>query len=444
MNYIGPPVMTPPTSPSRSMTTIGAAALALVAAVLVSFAPAEAQTSSTTSSTTSTTTSSTGSPTGSSSTSTTAPPTTLVPPPTTEPPPEPPEEQPEEDAEPAEVPQDDVEVPEDDGPSQEDPLDPYLEEVARLQEELVQKALLQAQEARALVAVQVETLTARAADLEARLLDLKVKERAAVRRYQEARALLKRRAVASYVGGPVSPINEVLQAEDFGELTRRLELLSAVVSADRRRTDAYDKARRAVGAELKRVVSELEETRAGLEVAQALLDGAQEELLARETQASVTSAGASLAAAGFRFPVAGPHSYSDTFGAPRMFGTAYAHLHQGADIFAPSGTPLVACERGVLIKVGTDVLGGTKLWLVGASGTRYYYAHLSGYAEGVEEGKVVDVGDVVGYVGNSGNAVGTPAHLHFQVHPGGGPAINPTPLLRIVDDATAQYHGNPE
>lgn len=414
----------------------GAASLAvlLAAVTLVSFAPAAAQTTSTTSSSTTTT-----APEEGGSTTTSAPPLTL-PPPTTTPPPEPPPEQPEEDAEPAEVPAEEVQVPEASGPPPEDPLAPYLEEVARLQQELVQKALFQAQEARALVAVQVETLTARIAELEGQLLDLEVEERAAVKRYQAARGLLRRRAVASYMGGQVSPINEVLQADDFGDLTRRVELLGAVVTADRRRSDDYNRARKAVTSRLKAKVKELDEARAGLEMAAALLQGAQDELLAREVQAGVASAGASLAAAGFRFPVAGPHSYTDTFGAPRMFGTAYAHLHQGADIFAPSGTPLVACERGVLIKVGTDVLGGTKLWLVGASGTRYYYAHLSGYADGVVEGKVVELGEVIGFVGNTGNAVGTPSHLHFQVHPGGGPAINPTPLLRLVDDATAEYY----
>jgi murein DD-endopeptidase MepM/ murein hydrolase activator NlpD len=138
------------------------------------------------------------------------------------------------------------------------------------------------------------------------------------------------------------------------------------------------------------------------------------------------------------FPVAGPHSYSDTFGAPRMFGTSYAHLHQGTDIFASSGTPLVAVERGVVFSMGSDVLGGTKLWLQGASGTKYYYAHLSAFAEGMASGTVVSAGDVVGFVGNTGNAATTPAHCHFEVHPNGGPAVNPYPLLKIVDDAQKQ------
>lgn len=137
------------------------------------------------------------------------------------------------------------------------------------------------------------------------------------------------------------------------------------------------------------------------------------------------------------YPVAGPHTFTDTFGAPRMFGTPFAHLHQGTDVFAAEGTPLVAIERGVLVRVGTDVLGGTKLWLIGASGTRYFYAHLSAFALGVVEGKAVEVGELVGFVGNSGNARGTSPHLHFEVHANGGGPINPYPLLRMIDQGSA-------
>ena len=89
----------------------------------------------------------------------------------------------------------------------------------------------------------------------------------------------------------------------------------------------------------------------------------------------------------------------------------------------------------MITKVGTDRLGGTKLWVIGESGTTYYYAHLSAFADGVADGVLVEAGTIVGFVGNTGNAATTPSHLHFEVHPGGGPAVDPTPIVKAVDDA---------
>jgi murein DD-endopeptidase MepM/ murein hydrolase activator NlpD len=237
------------------------------------------------------------------------------------------------------------------------------------------------------------------------------------------------------MGSPASPINQILDANDFNDLARRFELLQAVVRSDKARIAEYDAAREAAGNELQGVVAKLDASRSALLVAGTVLEGADSQLLAKQIQVAAVKAGGAVVGGGFVFPVGGPHSFSDTFGAPRLFGTAYAHLHQGTDVFAAPGTPLLAVERGVLIRVGTDILGGTKLWLVGASGTRYYYAHLSAFAEGVTEGMPVKAGDVIGFVGNTGDAQGGATHLHFEVHPGGGPAVNPYPLLKIVDDA---------
>jgi murein DD-endopeptidase MepM/ murein hydrolase activator NlpD len=103
------------------------------------------------------------------------------------------------------------------------------------------------------------------------------------------------------------------------------------------------------------------------------------------------------------------------------------------------GTPLLAAERGVLDNIGTGTLGGIKLWVVGESGTHYYYAHLIAYAEGIHEGMVVEAGDVIGYVGNTGNAISTPPHLHFEIHPDGGEAIDPYPLLHAVDQVDGRH-----
>jgi murein DD-endopeptidase MepM/ murein hydrolase activator NlpD len=126
------------------------------------------------------------------------------------------------------------------------------------------------------------------------------------------------------------------------------------------------------------------------------------------------------------FPVAaapGTH-YRDDWGEPRSGG----RTHQGNDLFGPEGTPLLAVEDGTIAKAYVDPLGGNAVTLRGASGTSYYYAHLSSFA--VKAGDRVRAGDKVGTLGKTGNAQGTPPHLHFEVHPGGGPAVDPYAYLR--------------
>jgi len=147
-------------------------------------------------------------------------------------------------------------------------------------------------------------------------------------------------------------------------------------------------------------------------------------------------AGSEVFVSGVVFPIGGPHNLPliDSFGFPRMTGTPDEHWHEGIDLFAPRGTPLVAAERGLVTRIGSGRLGGLKLWLVGESGTEWYYAHLDSFAEGLHDGQIVEAGDLLGYVGNTGNAVGTPPHLHLQMHPDGGRPVNPYPLLKTVSD----------
>ena len=150
---------------------------------------------------------------------------------------------------------------------------------------------------------------------------------------------------------------------------------------------------------------------------------------ALEMQVAVHVAGSQLFVAGFTFPVGDPYMFIDSFGFPRMSGTSFAHWHEGADIMAPQGTPLYAVENGVIDNVGTGTLGGIKLYVVGDSGTEYYYAHLAGYAPGIANGTRVAAGDLVGFVGTTGNAQGGSPHLHFEIIPDGENSINPYPIL---------------
>lgn len=125
-------------------------------------------------------------------------------------------------------------------------------------------------------------------------------------------------------------------------------------------------------------------------------------------------------------PVQGPVSFVDSWGAPRSGG----RFHEGVDMIAARGTPVVAIYRGTVIRMRNSPLGGITLWLRDANGDEHYYAHLEGYAPGIVEGMAVEEGTLLGYVGSSGNAPDYLPHLHFEYHPGGGGAVNPYPLVK--------------
>jgi len=132
--------------------------------------------------------------------------------------------------------------------------------------------------------------------------------------------------------------------------------------------------------------------------------------------------------AGMVCPVSAAIRHSNDWHAPRSGG----RQHQGNDLFAPAGSVLVAIEDGVVDKVtNTDTgLGGITLWIKGRSGTRWYYAHNARNL--MQVGASVTVGQPVAVLGNTGNARTTPAHVHFEMHPGGGAAANPYPLLATL------------
>lgn len=114
----------------------------------------------------------------------------------------------------------------------------------------------------------------------------------------------------------------------------------------------------------------------------------------------------------------------DTWGAARAEGRE----HEGTDIFAQRGTPIYASIHGYVVRTGYGELGGNFVTVMGAGGRRYYYAHLDSVAVGIEGGEEVFKDTVVGFVGNTGNASGTPPHLHLGVYEN-REAINPFPLL---------------
>jgi peptidoglycan LD-endopeptidase LytH len=125
-------------------------------------------------------------------------------------------------------------------------------------------------------------------------------------------------------------------------------------------------------------------------------------------------------------PIGAPNGFIDSWGFPRSGG----RRHQGVDMFAAYGMPLYAVADGVISRVFNNRLGGLSIDLIDDRGDRYYYAHLS--ATHVVGGQRVVAGQVIGSNGDSGNARGTPPHLHWQYHPGNGPPVNPYPLAAAL------------
>ena len=140
-----------------------------------------------------------------------------------------------------------------------------------------------------------------------------------------------------------------------------------------------------------------------------------------------------LGAGNYVFPVVGDAGYGDSYGGFR--GDVRGKWHHGDDIFAPLGAPVVAVADGTVNRVGWHRIGGWRLWVRTGAADQFYYAHLSGYTPSIFHSRHVKAGQVIGFVGNTGDAFSGAAHLHFEVHPHQllrlryDGAVNPTSYL---------------
>jgi peptidoglycan LD-endopeptidase LytH len=128
-----------------------------------------------------------------------------------------------------------------------------------------------------------------------------------------------------------------------------------------------------------------------------------------------------------------PAAIRNSWGAPRDRD----RRHQGIDIFAKQGTPVRSTTEGLVVRLGQNRLGGNVVWVMGPGRQTHYYAHLSRFGA-FEPGDRVLAGDIIGYVGDTGNARGTPHHLHYGVYQLGGGAINPFPLITATVSQNSQ------
>ncbi len=243
---------------------------------------------------------------------------------------------------------------------------------------------------------------------------------------------LRQLAVARYV--TASQPDQLFAGEDINRQVTADALLRLVNGGDQGTVDRFkaekadlDVAQAALAARLaeqQQAVEQLRAKRAAVDAELRHLEQLQREKEAAEKQrlaARGASVGTPIASGEWICPVQGAHAFSNDYGQPRSGG----RRHQGIDILAPRGTPVVAPVSGTATERNND-LGGITFWLDGGDGNSYYGAHLDSWAG--NSGHVA-AGTRLGTVGTTGNAAGGPPHLHFEIHPGGGAAINPFPTL---------------
>ena len=258
------------------------------------------------------------------------------------------------------------------------------------------------------------------------------------------------RARTLYMGGATGMFESLLSASDLGELAAELEYATRVSDNDTLlfvrysriagelrsiREEAVTRAR-----ELATVEESLDEQTAALQerfkdaqddyealkrklAAQAARESQSETETTTVAPAAVASQVPNLPRGSMTCPVDGPNSFIDSWGYPRSGG----RTHEGTDIMAASGAPVVAITDGTITYAGYGSSAGYWIVLSGDDGHGYWYMHNT---ENLVSGGHVKVGQQIATVGNTGNASGGAPHVHFEYHPGGGGPVNPYPMLR--------------
>lgn len=283
---------------------------------------------------------------------------------------------------------------------------------------------------------QIEALRAKEEETHTQVQRLEQRQETLQKRKEGMMDQVIEAATILYKNGNTSTIEALFAADSFGELSNGIEMLSKVSEHDTAAFIAFSRLQK----ELNAVAADLSEKRKELAAQSELLKAKNDELLSRfdEVSAEYEDLKAQLAAEAeaaptvasnspsptfqgdLACPVSGPVSFIDSWGYPRSGGRS----HQGVDMMANYGQPVVAIKSGTITYAGTGELSGNWLQLTGDDGNVYWNMHLQDVT--VSSGRV-SIGQQIGTVGDTGNATGTP-QLHFEYHPGGGSAVNPYPI----------------
>ncbi|MDQ3620549.1 MAG: peptidoglycan DD-metalloendopeptidase family protein [Actinomycetota bacterium] len=248
-----------------------------------------------------------------------------------------------------------------------------------------------------------------------------------------------------YMGGDDATLEVLLSSNDLGELASRLEYMTAVdenndrlfLEQERTGEELVDKrdeleaqvselskVEGSLTSESNRLQEQFVEARDEYEALERKLAAQARERAAAQEQAGTDGVRAlpKPGAGGLVCPIDGPNSFIDSWGFPRSGG----RTHEGTDMMAAFGTPVVAIADGNITYVGVGESAGNWLILSADNGDAYWYMHNK---ENLTSGGPVKAGELIATVGDTGNAIGGPPHVHFEYHPGGGGPVNPYALL---------------
>lgn len=239
----------------------------------------------------------------------------------------------------------------------------------------------------------------------------------------ERSALMKARANYFYKRGGVSTyLSELLMAENIGTFSKRLYYLEILGSQDSKLIDGLQ----VTQARADQIFEELAQAKARqsalVEQQRNKKDQLEVKLKSAKSAAKVSKIRNFDA---FTLPIGASQAFANTWGAPRSGG----RRHKGTDVMAACGAPVVAVANGAISSLRSGGLGGIALFMRANNGDVFYYAHLRGYAPGIQTGTTVSAGQKIATNGNSGNARGGPCHVHFEWRKDGGAPVSSYPLL---------------